>query len=109
MRADAGRGVTRSDPDRFKGRTTPQAQGHHKTETEDTMTLVVRQCPKCGHREAGYGWDSIAEATEAGALLGAWSCPVCSWPEAELVEIDRSEDTSPERERVSANRDDRPR
>ncbi len=69
------------------------------------MSLVVRQCTKCGHVETRTHWDSMSEAAKAEATEVSWACPECGWPEPQLIEI-RSFDDIEAGRLVGAKRDD---
>ncbi len=56
------------------------------------MSLVVRQCTRCGNIETRNHWDSMAEAANAGAVETSWACPECGWTEPELIEIKSFDD-----------------
>ncbi len=51
------------------------------------MRMTVRQCMRCGRDDLRERWPSMDEAIEAGALSNPWTCPVCAWTEADLVEV----------------------
>ncbi len=50
------------------------------------MSMTVRQCMRCGREDLRERWPSMDDAIEAGALSEPWTCPVCAWVEADLVE-----------------------
>ena len=49
--------------------------------------LPQTQCTKCGYRDMRRSWKSASQAGKDRALDN-WTCPSCSWPEADLVEAD---------------------
>ncbi len=49
------------------------------------MTMIVRQCMRCGRQDLRERWPSTDEALEAGAMSSPWTCPSCAWTEADLV------------------------
>ena len=51
------------------------------------MTMV-RKCEKCGSIDSRTTWSSAEEAAKSGAFNG-WSCPMCAWPEFDLVEAEQ--------------------
>ena len=50
------------------------------------MTMV-RKCEKCGSIDNRITWSTAEEAAKSGAFNG-WSCPMCAWPEFDLVEAE---------------------
>ncbi len=56
------------------------------------MSTVVRRCTKCGQLDLRHRWSSLSAAADEGALNPDWACSNCAWPEAELIEVDGSED-----------------
>lgn len=51
------------------------------------MTMI-RKCEKCGSIDSRTTWSSAEEAAKSGAFQG-WSCPMCAWPEFDLVEAEQ--------------------
>ncbi len=49
---------------------------------------MVRKCEKCGSIDSRTTWSSAEEAAKSGAFQG-WSCPMCAWPEFDLVEAEQ--------------------
>jgi hypothetical protein len=54
---------------------------------EADMTMV-RKCEKCGSIDRRATWSSPEEAAKSGAF-DTWSCPMCAWPEFDLVEAEQ--------------------
>ncbi len=50
---------------------------------------MIRKCEKCGAMDRRATWDSAEAAAKDGAFEGSWSCPMCAWPEFDLVEADQ--------------------
>jgi hypothetical protein len=46
---------------------------------------LVRQCEKCGSIDPRATWETPDQAAKDGAFE-TWSCPMCAWPEFDLVE-----------------------
>ena len=46
---------------------------------------LVRQCEKCGSIDPRDTWETPDQAAKDGAFE-TWSCPMCAWPEFDLVE-----------------------
>ena len=51
------------------------------------MTMI-RKCEKCGATDRRTTWRSPEEAAKDGAF-DAWTCPMCAWPEFDLVEVEQ--------------------
>jgi hypothetical protein len=51
------------------------------------MTMV-RKCEKCGATDRRTTWSSAEEAAKDGAF-DSWTCPMCAWPEFDLVEAEQ--------------------
>lgn len=49
---------------------------------------MIRKCEKCGATDRRTSWRSAEEAAKDGAF-DAWTCPMCAWPEFDLVEADQ--------------------
>ena len=45
----------------------------------------VRKCEQCGRLDARVSWPS-AEDAGRDPVLHSWTCPMCAWPEFDLVE-----------------------
>jgi hypothetical protein len=48
---------------------------------------LIRKCEKCGASDRRVSWDSAEDAAKHGAF-DAWTCPMCAWPEFDLVEAE---------------------
>jgi len=50
--------------------------------------MLIRKCEHCGALDRRASWSSAEEAAKAGAFE-AWTCPMCAWPEFDLVEAEQ--------------------
>jgi hypothetical protein len=54
---------------------------------------LIRKCENCGASDRRASWKTAEEAAKQGAF-DSWTCPMCAWPEFDLVEAEEEPATA---------------